>query len=1058
MGGVLHTLQQLADWVNMQKTRMDAYVIDGTPLDIRERYASLAEYAAKADFGILDRNVVVLDTETTGFSFKSDELTQIAAARMERGEITEWFVTFVNPGHPIPEDVARLTDIHDEDVADAPSPAEALERLVEFVGDSMVVAHNAEFDRTFTATRHEEGSPLTENLWVDSLDLERIALPRLRSHRLIDLVRAFDAPISTHRADADVEALCAVYRILLAAIANMPIDLVRCISELTDAQQWPTGEVFVRIADLQEAVAEAENPDGPSIESRRYPFNLRATRATRLRKVMGETSARAARNFEEALEAVGIREADASVSNIRLAAQRQAEKVLEFPSPEEIEEAFTARGLVGRLYEDFEPRREQVAMAEEVLRAFSTSKNLVVEAGTGVGKSMAYLVPSVLTAVRNNVPVGVATKTNALLDQIVYKELPLLDEGLRETVGRKLTYVPLKGFSHYPCLYRINRMMQDGAKSPLIAGKPISQAPSIGALLSFIEQTEYDDIDDLKLDYRAVPRYAITTTSRDCMRRKCPFFGTNCFVHGQRKRAENADIVVTNHSLLFCDIAADGGLLPPIRLWAVDEAHGAESEARRALAVHLEAIDMVRLANKLASEDAKRNVFVRCERQGSFDREKPTESATLFFTMTERARRSAAAFAQTATEFAHHMKDLVACDKEPSNRHYETIELWINDEVRATEEFQALRGFAAEFCESGERLVRDASELVAFLEGVGGMEDCQREAAAVVIEAKEMLQAAELILEKADPRFVYSAKLSRKPDRVVEELAGAPVDVGDVLNQTLYEHTDSVIFASATITVGEDFGTFHSALGLNCGEASRANDRMLGSSYDFDTNMRVLVIDDIPEPSSKDYLPALQSLLAELHLAQNGSMLTLFTNRREMEACFDVVSPQLKEADLRLVCQKWGVSTKGLRDDFLADEHLSLFALKSFWEGFDAPGATLKGVVIPKLPFAKPTDPLSCERALRDDRAWAHYTLPQAVIEIKQAAGRLIRSSTDTGVLVLADRRLLTKGYGKTFLNSLPSKNVTICSSARAAEIIADAAQKVGNRASVDGRAGHSQA
>ena len=127
---------------------------------------------------------------------------------------------------------------------------------------------------------------------------------------------------------------------------------------------------------------------------------------------------------------------------------------------------------------------------------------------------------------------------------------------------------------------------------------------------------------------------------------------------------------------------------------------------------------------------------------------------------------------------------------------------------------------------------------------------------------------------------------------------------------------------------------------------------------------------------------------------------------------------------MRVVCQKWGVSVKGLRDDFLADEHLSLFALKSFWEGFDAPGATLKGVVIPKLPFSKPTDPLSCERATRDDAAWRRYVLPAAVLETKQAAGRLIRKADDRGILILADKRLITKGYGKTFLRSLPSQNI----------------------------------
>ena len=201
--------------------------------------------------------------------------------------------------------------------------------------------------------------------------------------------------------------------------------------------------------------------------------------------------------------------------------------------------------------------------------------------------------------------------------------------------------------------------------------------------------------------------------------------------------------------------------------------------------------------------------------------------------------------------------------------------------------------------------------------------------------------------------------------------------------------------------------------------------------------MTVYVASDMPEPNDPAYLERLQRLLVDVHRAQQGSMLTLFTNRREMERCFDVVQPAIKTDDLRLVCQKWGVSVKGLRDDFLADEHLSLFALKSFWEGFDAPGATLKGVVIPKLPFAKPTDPLSCERAARDDQAWRRYVLPQAVLETKQAAGRLIRKADDRGVLILADKRLVTKGYGKAFLNSLPSRTIKVCT---CAEIVAELA------------------
>jgi len=258
---------------------------------------------------------------------------------------------------------------------------------------------------------------------------------------------------------------------------------------------------------------------------------------------------------------------------------------------------------------------------------------------------------------------------------------------------------------------------------------------------------------------------------------------------------------------------------------------------------------------------------------------------------------------------------------------------------------------------------------------------------------------------------------------VIEAL---PFNVGVELNETLYANTRSIVFTSATISINNSFEAFEQAMGLNSGDGSRTTELMLKSSYDFDKNMTVYVVKDMPEPTDPKYLDALKELLVDAHIAQHGSMLTLFTNKKEMENCYADVNSALKQEDLRLVCQRWGVSVKGLRDEFLADETVSLFALKSFWEGFDAPGSTLRGVVIPKLPFTKPTDPLSCERSKRDDYAWRNYVLPQAVIDVKQAAGRLIRRADDTGSFILADSRVVSKGYGKVFLRSLPSQNIRI--------------------------------
>lgn len=997
-------------------------VTDGTPPDILARYESLPQVVQEADFGPYDHDVVVIDTETTGVSPKKDELTQIAAARLERGQITDWYVTFVNPGMPIPDEISHLTHIYDADVADAPSPEEALEGLVAFAGDAKMVAHNAEFDRTFT-TKHPAGYPLLENAWVDSLELSRIALPRMKSHRLLDLVRAFGAPLSTHRADDDVAALCAVYRILLAAISQMPEGLLFTISQLATPEEWTTQPLFAEFADraFQARVAAAQVPQGEDASFAPEHFSLRAARRERMPK-----ERRAVK--QDAAEMV-------SAEVLAHAAMRVegAEEVrtITFPSADEVAAAFSPDGLVGGLYEDYEERAEQTEMACAVRDAFATSTNLCVEAGTGVGKSMAYLVPAALTARMNDIAVGVATKTNALLDQLVYKELPLLSAAL----DGQLTYAPLKGFSHYPCLRKVDRLVEGGAQMRLVMNEEKTQAPAIAGVLSFIEQTAYDDMDTLKVDFRTLPRAAISTTSHECLRRKCPFYGQSCFVFGARKQAEDADVVVTNQSLFFCDVAADGGLLPPVRYWVVDEAHGAEAEARSALSLEIGLDALANLTQRVAVDAGSRNIFARAERKVDVGEPAaegaPATPGTLFYALTSKAKAAGRAFGEAEAQFITRVRDLLQFDPNKKSS-YDMTDIWINEHVRATTVFAEVAGTARDLIDAAEKLINACQELVGFLDDVEGAAVIQREVAAVALELKDLVRAADVVFVHPTDAYVCSACLTRRPDKgrgIKNDVIRAMLyNVGSELNETLYANTRSVAFASATLTVNGSFQPFEQAMGLNEGEQSRANTLALPSSYDFDANMAVYVVNDIDEPNSQRYLDQLKALLVDAHVANGGSMLTLFTNKKEMEACFSDVSPRLKEQDLRLVCQRWGVSVKNLRDDFLKDESLSLFALKSFWEGFDAPGNTLKGVVIPKLPFSKPTDPLSCERAARDDAAWRHYVLPQAVLEVRQAAGRLIRSATDTGVLVLADARLISKGYGKVFLRSLPSKNVQFVS------------------------------
>ena len=520
-------------------------IVPGTPEEVRARYLSLAARAEGRGFGPLEEDVVVLDTETTGLSFKDCDLIEISAARMSGREVVGRFETFVHPGGPIPAEITRLTGISNRDVADAPSPRDAVAALAEFVAGSPVLAHNATFDRTFIEA--VPGGSAVSDVWIDTLSLSRIALPCLTTHRLADMAAAFGCASVTHRAGDDVDALCGMWRILLLALSDLPTGLAALLADMHPEVSWPLRTIFSYLADAG---------DAPS-----RPFSLKEVRSALVRGTQGSPR----------LDAADLD---------RVAAV----------SGDEVEREFGAHGAVARMYEHMERRPEQVAMAREVAEALSTSTHRAIEAGTGVGKSVAYLLPEVLFAKRNNVTVGVSTKTNALTDQLVSQELPALSAALPEG----FSFVSLKGYDHYPCLHRLDRAVvddlplaavsHDGRSDNAVACDMLT---AIAVTYAFACQSPDGDVDALGIRWRYVPRPLLTTTPGECLRGRCPYFPNECPLHGARRRAACSDVVVTNHSLLLRNVVADGKILPPIRHWVVDEAHGLEAEARRQWAVEV---------------------------------------------------------------------------------------------------------------------------------------------------------------------------------------------------------------------------------------------------------------------------------------------------------------------------------------------------------------------------------------------------------------------------------------------------------------------------------------
>lgn len=937
---------------------MAAAVLPGTPGFVIEQYATLAERAKNRSFGLIEDDVIVLDTETTGLSCAENELIEISAARLRGREVVDRFDTFVYPNGLIPPEITELTSITNADVAHAPRAEEAVAALEEFVQGCPVIAHNATFDRSFIES--VKGGVRVSDIWIDSLALSRIALPRLSSHKLATMAELFGCAAVSHRASDDVEALCGVWRILLCALMDLPGGLMRLLADMHPDVRWPYRPIFSFLAG----------------ERQGETFSLEAARAQ-------------------------VMQADAEPDHI------DADELpgLTMPRRDEIELRYAPGGLVNDMYASYEPRAEQIVMASEVRDAFATSTHRVIEAGTGVGKSIAYLVPAAEAAKRNKITVGIATKSNNLTDQLMYQELPKL---ARELDGG-LSFCALKGFDHYPCLLKLESLA--AGREITTNRDPADTLTAIAVLYAFACQSPTGDLDSLGIRWRSVNRADLTTSSRECARGNCHFFNRGCFVRCARRRAAKADIVVTNHSLLFRNVAADGKILPPIRHWIIDEAHSVEKEARRQWALSV-------------SADESRMVFERLggAQSGALGRLThalaSSDAATLFLGLGAKAASSASRASLAMAELFEAVRELSRNGKADG---YADANIWIGPELRAHRGWEYFEPTARTAIDALDEAGKNLSSLA---ESVGAENpEMVIEVADGARRIKEMKSTLSLIVEGADEHYVYSLQVNKARRAGGEALTAERMDIGEALAEQWLPEMHSVVFTSATVTVSNSFDHFNHSVGLDRLPKGSFSCVQLESSYNFQENMAVVVAGDIPDPRDRDaYLAAMENLLVDVHMAMGGSTLTLFTNRRDMEDLYGRVEPRLSRQGLELACQLRGTSVKRLRDRFLSEESSSLFALKAFWEGFDASGATLRCVVIPKLPFANPTEPLSCERNVREERAWAKYSLPDAVLEVKQAAGRLIRTSTDRGVLVLADSRLLSKGYGKKFLSSLPSQ------------------------------------
>ncbi|MBP5233517.1 MAG: DEAD/DEAH box helicase, partial [Planctomycetes bacterium] len=904
---------------------------------------------------------------------------------VENGEVKAQFSRLARPSRPLTPEIIRLTGITPEMVEGAPPLNEVLDAFLDFLPPGVpCVAHNASFERTFLGNT---GRPRLRNAcYIDTVGLARIAFPELESHSQGYLCEVLGiANPDAHRALADALALAEIWNRIRAALRRLPLALVAEMNQLLAPHNGHPYVEYFRA--LEEEIAAGATPLESDFLALYPESNLRA----------------AAPGDDPATKEKWVR-----------------------LDRRKVEWVFGADGPLAKTFERFEPRPGQVAMAGEVVEAFNRGGHLLVEAGTGTGKSLAYLIPAVLWARENGAPVVISTNTKNLQEQLYEKDAALVKKAL----GLDFNAALLKGRGNYLCLRKLFYLLRQGEFE-----LDLDDRMQLLTLLSWSIRTKSGDISESILNGR--PGFGrlwikLCSTGEDCLGRKCKQY-RRCFLRKARSAAMQAQIVIANHSLVFSEMGSANPALPPFQQLIFDEAHNLEDAATSHLSVEVSPsnLDMVigrvfrygrkrartgllpSLSDKLASNTlisaALREQALRHADEALAAAEKVAPAGEEFFARLD-AIRTAHPDAPATLRFT---------------KGTQRADLWEPALAAKTALAAAIGGVLAQLA----LLVEDVKQIAE--EDVPAQVEFVHDLGAAESMLRQFGDDLEFAMAGDNEEYVYwLERLSGKPGDV--KAVAAPINVGTLLHDRLYAQKRNIVFCSATMTVNHKFAFLKERLGIGLLEADSLREFDAGTPFDYPAQCRILTPSFLPEPGEKgrDYTKELSELLLEIIRSTAGRALGLFTSYEMLTRVFHYLSREMVRDGIKLLAQGQSGSRKNITSIFQHDIHSVLLGTHSFWEGVDVVGESLSCVIIARLPFGAVGDPLNearCEYIEKHGgNAFMHYSLPTAVIRFRQGFGRLIRHRHDRGVVVVADRRIVAKRYGQHFQNSVPCKTEEI--------------------------------
>ncbi|MGQ9489539.1 MAG: helicase C-terminal domain-containing protein [Anaerolineae bacterium] len=937
---------------------------------------------------------VTLDLETTGLNPEKDAVVEIGAVKYYDGQPVDTFSSLVNPGRPIPYEITMLTGITDRDVITAPRFGQVAEQVARFVGHLPVVGHNVSFDLGFMQAR----GLLLENTGLDTWELATVVLPSLPSYSLPALAERFGLKSQQqHRALDDALVAGRLFVLLCERAAQLPGPVLREIVRLAQGSEWPLTQVFVEalqrhgtVVPKNELPLEEIAPDSPLFQ----PW-------------------------------------------------RVAEPLVPSPKPRPINTAELAdmlrpRGVFSRTFPGYEFRPPQVEMLEAVAEAFNRGHHLMVEAGTGTGKSVAYLLPAIAFAVANNERVVVSTNTINLQDQLFKKDLPDLARVLSEAWDKATPFraALLKGRSNYLCPRRFMALKSRPALSP-------DELRGVARILVWLPQTQTGDQSELSLPLPS-DRFVwsqVSAENEGCSLERClQDMGGRCFFYRARKAAEAAHVIVVNHALLMADAATDNRVLPEYRRLVVDEAHHLEDAVTEQLSFKVDAFTAGQLLTALYNPEAAGSRrgrgrtspgsqppsllgdLVTCLRAGLADPQyMPLRDQVILVQGDVEAVRSRLENFWEVLDDA--LRDLVP---KAENSEYDlrlritaatrSQPIWVGIEVA----WENLSLVWTTLLKHAEKLIKGLQDLLAGSKPPRGLEPLAEELAGLVLRLVELQMQMEAWVMKPDPNVVYWVEVNtaeRQARRAT--LRAAPIHVGPLVQEHILFRNETVVMTSATLRTAGSFDYMRDRLA-----AHDADTTTVGSPFNYKESTLLYLPTDLPEPNAPGYQTAVEHTLIGLAKALNGRTLALFTSYAQLRRTAQAITPALLEAGITVLSQGGGSSRHQLLETFKTAERTILLGTRSFWEGVDVVGPALSGLVLVRLPFAVPTDPVVAARGESFDEPFYGYQVPDAILRFRQGFGRLIRSKTDRGVVVVLDKRVTSKSYGKLFLESLPECTV----------------------------------